>query len=226
MLERDWRLFRLLPTKTSIYKPLPSSNIWGSIYNFLIKVCVFDLVQLEDDIGYIKSSHTDLSSTNWTRSKTQTLFTIILQKLTEWDRGALQHQTTVWVTSVRIFSRQGKACKVVDIFLKICHIYHFQLQIGRQVVFTGECSLHDSRDCWCFPWCRYWGGECHHQRVCKWNSKSYRQWMSPIVGGKSESWVKQISEIFEGHCSVAGWKIFRFISLWLKCFRIGRGAPT
>ena len=28
------------------------------------KVCVLDLVQLEDDIGYIKSSHTDLSSSN------------------------------------------------------------------------------------------------------------------------------------------------------------------
>ena len=40
---------------------------------FDYKVCVLDLVQLEDDIGNIKSSHTDLSSSNWTRSKTQTL---------------------------------------------------------------------------------------------------------------------------------------------------------
>ena len=37
------------------------------------KVCVLDLVQLEDDICYIKSSDTDLSSYIWTRSKTQTL---------------------------------------------------------------------------------------------------------------------------------------------------------
>ena len=29
---------------------------------YIHKVCVFDLVQLEDDIGYIKSSHTDLLS--------------------------------------------------------------------------------------------------------------------------------------------------------------------
>ena len=28
------------------------------------KVCVLDLVQLEDNIGFIKSSHTDLSSSN------------------------------------------------------------------------------------------------------------------------------------------------------------------
>ena len=28
------------------------------------KVCRLDYVQLEDDIGYIKSSHTDLSSSN------------------------------------------------------------------------------------------------------------------------------------------------------------------
>ena len=28
------------------------------------KVCVLDLVQLEDDIDYIQSSHTDLSSSN------------------------------------------------------------------------------------------------------------------------------------------------------------------
>ena len=34
------------------------------IYPANCKVCVFDLVQLEDDIGYIKSSHTDLSSSN------------------------------------------------------------------------------------------------------------------------------------------------------------------
>ena len=45
------------------------------------KVCVLDLVQLEDDIGYIKSSHTDLSSSNWTRSKTQTLVEIHLKKV-------------------------------------------------------------------------------------------------------------------------------------------------
>ena len=37
------------------------------------KVCVLHLVKLEDDIGYIKSSHTSLSSSNWTISKTRTL---------------------------------------------------------------------------------------------------------------------------------------------------------
>ena len=31
---------------------------------FDYKVCVLDLVQLEDDIGNIESSHTDLSSSN------------------------------------------------------------------------------------------------------------------------------------------------------------------
>ena len=46
----------------------------------LIKVCVFDLVQLEDDIGYFKSSHTDLLFSNWTRSKTQTLSSKFLFK--------------------------------------------------------------------------------------------------------------------------------------------------
>ena len=30
----------------------------------LCKFCVLDLVELEDDIGYFKSSHTDLSSSN------------------------------------------------------------------------------------------------------------------------------------------------------------------
>ena len=43
------------------------------ILHFVTKVCVLDLVQLEDDIGYFKSSHTDLFSSKSTRSKTQTL---------------------------------------------------------------------------------------------------------------------------------------------------------
>ena len=44
-----------------------------SVCETQLKVCVLDLVQLEDNIGYIKSSHTDLSSSNLTRSKTQSM---------------------------------------------------------------------------------------------------------------------------------------------------------
>ena len=36
----------------------------GWMYSDYSKVSVLDLVQLEDNIGYIKSSHTDLSSSN------------------------------------------------------------------------------------------------------------------------------------------------------------------
>ena len=51
------------------------------------KLCVFDHVQLEDDIGYIKISHTDISKR--TRSKKQTL--ILLKSFEENQLQAL-HQ--------------------------------------------------------------------------------------------------------------------------------------
>ena len=39
---------------------------WFALYNICNKLCRLDYVQLEDDIGYIKSSKTDLLSSNWT----------------------------------------------------------------------------------------------------------------------------------------------------------------
>ena len=44
----------------------PDEQIDKQMDIFDYKVCVLDLVQLEDKIGYIKSSHTDLSSSDWT----------------------------------------------------------------------------------------------------------------------------------------------------------------
>ena len=37
---------------------------WVVVATCTSKVCVLDLVQLENNIGYMKSSHTDLSSSN------------------------------------------------------------------------------------------------------------------------------------------------------------------
>ena len=80
----DPQLNRLAKLAKTIYNSLwvclkLSSGFTLEILNLKIlqsndgKVCVLNLVQLEDDIGYFKSSHTDLLSSNWTRSKTQTL---------------------------------------------------------------------------------------------------------------------------------------------------------
>ena len=72
------------------------------------KVCVLDLVQLEDDIGYIKTSYTDLSSSNWTRSKIQTLSFFASNKM-----ELLQSQAPA-----KIFSRQHIVFWKLDIWLK------------------------------------------------------------------------------------------------------------
>ena len=57
-----------LSIHSSDHQQNPSTTPWNNHPSsfFIHKVCLLDYVQLEDDIGYIQSSNTDLSSSNWT----------------------------------------------------------------------------------------------------------------------------------------------------------------